>query len=367
MSDVLILNNRRPYFYVKFIDIIFEDVERYHDVSRYDRKESLLGTTVEFVSALLTTRPDLVIVVGSGFATLFVTLLGRLLPGMRLLFYHQDFTYQHMRDFKDYSRLRVGIERLQEGGPLWLCDAVGTMTPYHEKYLREKGIDKPFVRIPQGVFLDEFVPEAGEDIRRELDIDDSTLAVGVVGTFNRAPKHDIVYGWTVLEALADLREEDVVGVLIGSGDAMDYIEHRAEELGVRDKLVLTGHIQHEKLSEYLGMLDVTVLAKPDHPADKMTTTMKLPEYLAAGTYPIVDDNAYASTILDSDLVGVLPYEGIKDERFPGRVAEHLRMLLENPERLEAGKRHAREVAEKEFDYRTLKPRIRDDIERLLSN
>lgn len=370
MADVLVLNNRKPYFFVEFVDIIFEEVEEHHDVTRLDREGSVLDTTRAFVTAFLWERPDAAVVVGSGFATFWVTLVGRILPSTDVVFFHNDFTYQYYRDFTEDAWLRTQVERLQEGGPLRLCDAVWTLTPYQEDYLREKkGISKPFIRVPHGVDVDEFRPDAEgrDEVREELDLDEDTLAVGVVGTFNRSDKHDIVYGWTVLRALAELDDDDdVVGVLVGSGDAMKYIRERAEELGISDRLILTGHVQHDRLPAYLAALDATVLAKQDHPIDKMTTTMKLPEYLAAGTYPIVDDHAYAQTILDHDVVGVLPFEGIKDEAFPGRLADHLRLLLDDRERLRAGQRHARAVAEERFDYETLQTEMREELESLLA-
>jgi len=371
MADVLVLNNRSPYFFVEFVDIIFDEVAAEHDLRRRDRGENVLHTTASFVGTMLRERPDVTVVVGSGFAAFWVTLVGLALPGTEVVFYHNDFTYQYYRDFAEGKWLRAQVERLQEGVPLRLCDAVGTMTPYHEQYLRErKGIDKPFVRIPQGAYLDVFHPEADADdeVRSDLDIDDDTLAVGVVGSLNLSEKHDVVYGWSVLEALAELDDDaDVVGVLIGSGDAIDYIRERAAELGIEDRLILTGHVDHDDLPAYLAALDVTVLAKHDVPLEKMTTTMKLPEYLAAGTYPIVDDHAYAQTILDHDKVGVLHYEGIRDEMFPRRMADHLAELSENPQCLREGQEHARAVAEQTFDYEALQTSVRTQLEALLAD
>lgn len=366
MSEVAVLTNRKPYFYVKFIEIIFEGLEEDHDVTHVTREDSVLQTTLAFLSTLLRGRPDMVIVVGSGFATFFSVVVGRLLPGTTVLFYHQDFTYQFMRDFKSVPRWRLWVEKLQEGVPLRVADIIGTMTPYHEQYLRQKGIYKPFVRIPQGAYLDEFSPEKGGQIREELDIDEDTLAICVVGSFNYAAKIDVIYGWVLLEALAQLDDDEpVVGVLIGGGEDQDYLEQRIQQLGIEEQTIQTGHIDHEKLSEYLGAMDVSMLVKPDHPADKMTTTMKLPEYLAAGTYLIADDHAHASTLLDADKASLLPYEGYKDEQFPERVATEIRNLVANPDRVSAGKEHSRHVAEAEFDYELLQDRIVEEIDKLI--
>jgi glycosyltransferase involved in cell wall biosynthesis len=361
MGDVLVATNRSPSFYTKFVRIVFSGLEADHDVTHLERRDDIFSTTVAFVLAILRKRPDVLVVVGSGFASVFACAAGKLVPGVTVLFYHQDFTYQHMRDFKDASWLRVQIERIQEGWPLYIADVLGTMTEYHERVLREKGLGQPFVRIPQGAYLDEFHPDKGDDTRQRLGIGEDDVAVCIMGTFNYAPKQDIIYGWTLLEALAELDDAPVTGVFIGGGNGMDYLEERIDELGIRDQVVLTGRVDHEELPDLLGAMDASILVKPDHPADKMTTTMKLPEYLSAGTYMVADDHAYASTILDEDRASLLPYEGIRDDAFPARLAEELRRLAADRDQLNAGKNHSREVAEEVFDYHEIQARLAREI------
>jgi glycosyltransferase involved in cell wall biosynthesis len=239
------------------------------------------------------------------------------------------------------------------------------MSEYHERYLREKGIIKPFIRLPHGVYTDEFVPDIGADVRTDLGIDDDELAVGVVGTLNYSKKQGVGYGWTLIEAIAKLDESaPVKAVLIGGGDGLDYFKDRIQELGIEDKVVLTGHIQHEDLPSYLGALDVGVLVKPDHPADKMAPTMKLPEYLSAGLYVIADDNAFASTILNEECASLIRYDGIRDRQFPQSLAKELARLVADPDRVQRGQIHSRELAEEMFDYRHLQRNLREGIEAL---
>lgn len=365
MSDVLVLTNRIPDFFQKFSREVFHDVEEQHEVTYVDRDESLLGTTYRFLRAVVTTNPDLVWVAGSGFATFFVTFFGKLLPQTTVVFYHNDFTYQHMRDFKEVGTVRLTIERIQERGPLELCDVVGTMTPYHEEYLREKGIRKPFFRIEHGVHTDTFKPGIGGEKREELGFAEDDLVVGVIGTFNRSRITGVMYGWTILEALAHVDSDEIKGLFVGGGEDLDYLESRAEELGVQDRVTVTGSVPHELLPEYVSTLDVAVLVKPDHPADKMTTTMKLPEYLAAGTYLIADDHAYASTILDPERASLLQYDGIKDEAFPERMAAELDTLVEDKDRVEAGKEYSREVALERFDYEGIRADVLERVNELI--
>lgn len=363
MVDVLVLTNREPDFFQKFSRCVFGDVESEYDVSYVDRKGSVLETTIRFLLMLIRSRPDLIWVAGSGFATFWTCFFGRLLPGTRVVFYHNDFTYQHMRDFKDIPWWRLQIERIQEMGPLLFCDIVGTMTEYHESYLNQKGIDKPFFKIPHGVDTSEFRPD-GRQKREELGIDNQ-LVVGVMGTFNRSEVHNIMYGWTLIEALAHLKNTPVIGLFIGGGEDLEYLRSRAEELGISDSVILTGRVPHVEIPEYLSTIDVSLLIKPDHPADKMTTTMKLPEYLAAGNYIIADDHAFAATVLDPQRASLLSYEGIKDESFPERLADEIQTLASDPTRLEAGKKHSREVAVSQFQYDDIREHVLKEVSAII--
>lgn len=367
MSRVLVLTNRKPSFFQEFSREIFGDVEDAHDVTYGDREGNLLATTLRFLWLLFSIRPDLLWIAGSGFATVFVCLFAKALPGTTVVFYHNDFTYQFMRDFKEVGWLRLQVERIQEGGPLRLCDVVGTMTEYHERYLVErKGIDGPFFRIQHGVDVEEFTPGGGESVRAEHGLDDE-LVVGVVGTFNRSSVHDVIYGWTLLEALArpELADAPVVGLLVGGGEDTDYLQRRIEELGIEDRVITTGYVDHDRLPDYLAAMDASLLVKTEHPADKMTTTMKLPEYLAAGTYVVADDHAFAATVVDGDHASLLPYEGYKDESFPGRLAEELASLAADRDRVAAGGRHSREAAERQFDYDRIRSHVLEGVEAYL--
>lgn len=368
MNDVLVLTNRKPSFFRKFSREIFTDVEDAHSVSYLDRQGTVVETTVRFLWGLLSGRPDLVWIAGSGFATFFVCLVGRLLPGTTVVFYHNDFTYQFMRDFKAVPRWRLLVERVQEGGPLRLCDVVGTMTPYHEEYLREKGIEKPYFRVQHGVDVEEFRPGVGADVREQMGIGEDELAVGVVGTFNRSEVHDTIYGWTLLEALAapELDDVPVVGVFVGGGQDLEYVDRRVEQLGIEDRVVRTGYVDHDRLPAYLAALDVTLLVKADHPADKMTTTMKLPEYLAAGTYVVADDHAFAASVLDDEHASLLPYTGIRDDEFPARLASELATLADDPDRVAAGGEYSRQVAEAQFDYDRIRAHVLDGVDAYLA-
>lgn len=360
MADVLVLTNRSHEPFNEFVEKIFEKAVKEFDIAFVERGPNPISTAASFIAAIVRHRPAILWVIGSGFASVFATVAGKLVPATTVVFFHNDFTYLHMRDVAthDVSRLRLLAERIQEGVPLHLADVIVTMSDYHESYLRQKGLYQPFLRIPHGVDINQFHPTKNEEVRTELGIDDQ-LAVGIIATFNWSDVHDIGYGWSLVEALQHLDDEPVIAAFIGGGPGVDRLQERAEELGVTDSVVFTGRVPHYRVPAIAAALDVGILVLTNHPADMMKPTMKLPEYLASGMYVVADDHGVASTLLDEEAASLLPYEGLRDEAFPERLADELRHLVEEPARLERGARHSREVAESHFAYEHLQERVRD--------
>lgn len=359
MVDILVLNNRSHEPIEEFLRKIFQKTSNNFDVKFIDRNWGLILTTLEFIINLLRTKPNAVWVVGSGFSSFFSVLLGKFIPGTTVVFFHNDFTYLRMRDIytsNEIGWVRLQVEKIQEGGPLYMADQIVTMSDYHEDYLTEKGVSKPFIRVPHGVNVDEFNPNIKSNLRSEW-MANNDLLVGIVATFNWSKSKDIGYGWSLVESLQYLQDEPVTGVFIGEGDGIEHLQRRAEELGVTDSTVFTGRVSHEEIPKYMATLDVGILVLTDHPADRMKPTLKLPEYLASGLYIVCDDNGVAASILDDCCSSILPYDGIRDGDFPKKLGEELQSLCLDSQRLAKGSNYSREIAEDYFAYEKLQETV----------
>jgi hypothetical protein len=53
---------------------------------------------------------------------------------------------------------------------------------------------------------------------------------------------------------------------------------------------------------------------------------------------------------------LLPYEGVRDDRYPARLAEHIRLLVADPSRTQV-EEAAFKVAQDNFDYTLLAQRV----------
>jgi glycosyltransferase involved in cell wall biosynthesis len=85
------------------------------------------------------------------------------------------------------------------------------------------------------------------------------------------------------------------------------------------------------------------------------TTGKLPLYLAYGKYVIATNVGEAQRVLPG--IGcLLPYDGVRDDLHPARLAEHIRLLAAEPNRIKVAEA-AFKVAQDNFDYTLLAQRV----------
>ena len=74
--------------------------------------------------------------------------------------------------------------------------------------------------------------------------------------------------------------------VIGDGPSRPDLERRAAELGVADRLVLTGRVEHARVPALIAEADIAVDPAPGTPLNHGSTMIKVSEYLAAGR-PVV--------------------------------------------------------------------------------
>jgi len=82
------------------------------------------------------------------------------------------------------------------------------------------------------------------------------------------------------------RRDDVLFVLIGTGDAWDELQHLHRELELGEQVRFTGRIPDEPMVNYLAAADVCASPDPYNPLNDVSTMTKLMEFMAMGK-PIV--------------------------------------------------------------------------------
>jgi glycosyltransferase involved in cell wall biosynthesis len=110
--------------------------------------------------------------------------------------------------------------------------------------------------------------------------DKSTLpfTIGFLGTLKPwHGLHDLVKAFGIIAK----RAQNCRLLIVGDGPERLKLENKARKLGLTDKILWTGEVQHDKVPNLLGEMDVAVAPYPDT-KNFYFSPIKIAEYMAAG-------------------------------------------------------------------------------------
>jgi glycosyltransferase involved in cell wall biosynthesis len=323
------------------------------DVHLYYRPTKKWKGILSFVQSALRFPPDVVYVMDTAYSGVLAGCIAKKLTGCKLITDTGDVAYELAKSQGIYSGKQLALINWIEQMAIDYSDCLIVRGSYHKTWLESQGIHK-VVFIPDGVDINKAKPVDATDLRIELGLENN-LVVGLVGKMSWSQRHQMCYGWDVIEALGLLKDVPVKALLVGDGNGRQLLESRAKQLGVASRVVFTGQIPYDDLPRYLSAMDVCISTQSNDLVGMVRTTGKLPLYLAYGKYVMATNVGEASRVLPG--VGcLLPYNGVRDDTHPPRLAEHLRKLLAEPELLSISEK-ARQVAKDNFDYEMLAKRV----------
>ncbi len=308
-----------------------------------------------FALAAARWKPQVVYVMDTAYTGVLAGVLATRLTGCRLVTDTGDAAFALAESGGGYSARQLRLIRWVEETALRRSDAMVVRGSYHKEMLEAQGV-RHVAFIPDGVDLDVFCPQDASALRAQWGLN-GQLVLGMLGTMSWSERHQMCYGWDVVEALGLLKDAPVKALLIGDGDGRVHLEQRARELGVADRIAWAGTLPFASLPPALSAMDICVSTQSNDVVGQVRTTGKLPLYLACGRYVAATDVGEASRVLPG-LGGLLPYEGVRDDRHPVRLAVHVRELLACPARLNVCEA-ARQAAQTHFDYNVLAVRVKD--------
>ena len=308
---------------------------------------------IPFIQAAIACHPDIIYVMDTAYTGVIAGYVAKKLLGCKVVTDTGDVAFELAKSTGTYSKPQLalidGVEKLAT----YQSDHLVVRGSYHQEWFSHQGINQ-VTFIPDGVVTREIHPPDCTAMKQRFGLAD-TLTVGLIGTMSWSDQHQMCYGWDVVEALAFLKDVPIKALLVGDGDGRSILEQRAEELGVRDRIVFVGQVPYDTLSEYLAAIDICISTQSNDLVGQVRTTGKLPLYLAHQKYVIATDVGEARRVLPG--IGcLLPYEGVRDDGHPVRLAAHLRELVENPSLLKVAE-SADRVAAEHFDYDVLAKRV----------
>ena len=182
------------------------------------------------------------------------------------------------------------------------ADRVVVVSTPLKDYLVAEGVPAERISVvPNGADPNRFKPRpaAREELRRQLGLTSEHLVIGFSGILR--PWHGVEM---LIEAVAalppDVRARARL-VILGDGPSQRTLEQLAGERQLRDNIIFTGRLPHDRMADYLATFDVGVSPK----ATFYASPMKVPEYMAMGMAVIAPNTPNLVDLIDDGRTGML--------------------------------------------------------------
>ncbi len=182
------------------------------------------------------------------------------------------------------------------------ADRILTVSDWLKEYITSRGVPSERIRVlPNGIDPELFPQDEQQrrQFRQQLGGDEHFL-VGFSGSLKSWHGMELL-----IEVLPELIEQipKVKTVIIGDGPMGESLRQLTRQLGVDDRVVFTGRVEHEAIGSYLAALDVAV-APYRKRTDFYFSPIKIFEYMAAGVPIVTTPQGQISRILTDGKTGL---------------------------------------------------------------
>lgn len=200
--------------------------------------------------------------------------------------------------------MRYRLSRALESHVFRRADAVTTICEGLRNEIVSRGIaaDKITV-IPNAVDTVNFTVggEARADLQEQLGLSGKTV-LGFIGSFYAYEGIPLL-----VRALPDLllSHPDLRLLLVGGGPQEQEIKALIAALGLEDKVVMPGRVDHRKVQDYYNLVDIFVYPRLSMRLTELVTPLKPLEAMAQGRLVIASDVGGHKELIREDETGVL--------------------------------------------------------------
>ncbi len=177
------------------------------------------------------------------------------------------------------------VNRIYKYSDVILCTSNG-----YVKNLQEKGVPAH-----KTVYYPQFCAETDfSNVEKPSFFADDAFNIVFTGNIGDAQGLDLL-----VEAAAQLKDQNIRWYLVGDGRAKERLERLVEKYGVQENVIFVGRVSEEEANRYVHFADCAYLSFSSNPLFDLILPAKLQTYLACGT-PILAAAGGESAALIAD-------------------------------------------------------------------
>lgn len=208
--------------------------------------------------------------------------------------------------------LRYRLGRAMETWVLKRADEVTCICEGIRQDLVSRGISREKITIvPNAVDASRFQPVGARDgrLERELGLEGKKV-VAFIGSFYDYEGLDLLVG--AMPQLVSLRP-DIRLLLVGGGQVAEAIESQVQELGLADKVIMTGRVPYEEVEAYYSLTDILVYPRKPMRLTELVTPLKPLEAMAQKSMFMASDVGGHKELVRDGVTGTLFKAGSVDD------------------------------------------------------
>jgi glycosyltransferase involved in cell wall biosynthesis len=216
------------------------------------------------------------------------------------------------------------------------ADAVTVISSFLRQRASSKGVPEEKIHLITGSAETVLVqPRPARMARARLDLDENLH----YALFFGAGQFDVDFS---LEAFARVLQQlpEARFIIVGKKDAA--VTRKTTALGIQDKVIQTGWIDDDQLSDWLACADVCLLPMKDHPVNQARWPNKIGFYMAAGRPTVATGIGDVGRLIAERGIGMVSRVDPQD------FAEQVLYLFQHPHIATDMGLRARQLAETEF-------------------
>lgn len=195
--------------------------------------------------------------------------------------------------------------------------------------------------IYNGIDLNKFIQQRNREIIKAYGVTNEPV-VGYLGTF---------YDWQgVIDlvqafSLVAKKRDDAKLLMVGDGPEFQNVKNIVHQLGIENRVILTGKVQPEETPNYISAMDIFMIPRPKTSATETAVPLKLLEAMAVGK-PIIATRLQALLeVLNENVNAVIAEPNDIDD-----IANAILKLLNDKELQKILGNNARKTVEEKFSW-----------------